>query len=201
MFPKNVELEERYDLKGSTAGRTCEQEDREEKGPGKFLKDKDLQNDVVAELEEGGEAFASGSWGFSVGPKQKDAVMRQLRKDCEFLLSAGVMDNSLLVGVNAKGGRGCRGMRWALDLLVGAERDTESDLSVLRGTRKKERSVFFVGLIDFMSPWNTRKWCERRAKDQDLVIWKSRHCELRASSLLLSEIPGVLGATLHVSNR
>ena len=34
VFPKNVELEERYDLKGSTAGRTCEQEDREEKGPG-----------------------------------------------------------------------------------------------------------------------------------------------------------------------
>jgi len=34
VFPKNVKLEERYDLKGSTAGRTCELEDREEKGPG-----------------------------------------------------------------------------------------------------------------------------------------------------------------------
>jgi len=170
VFPKNVALEERYDLKGSTAGRTCGQEEREEKGPRAILKDNDLQSDVVAELEEGGEAYASGSWGFSVGHRQKDALMWQLRKDCEFLQSVGVMDYSLLVGVKAGGGRGCRGMRWARDLFVGAGRDAESELSVLRGTRKKEKSVFFVGLIDFLSPWNTRKWCERKIKSWYLEV-------------------------------
>jgi hypothetical protein len=37
-------------------------------------------------------------------------------------------------------------------------------LSVFHGKRRGDRAVYYMGLIDFLQPWTTRKVIERRLK-------------------------------------
>jgi len=76
-----LKMHEKYDLKGSTVGR------RVIKGnnvpvSSSVLKDLDLNKKIY------------------VGPENKTAIMDQLQKDTAFLMSVGIMDYSLLLGIH-----------------------------------------------------------------------------------------------------
>ncbi|CAM9731054.1 unnamed protein product, partial [Phaeothamnion confervicola] len=83
VFATGRSLGERYDLKGSTIGRSCSAAQREQ--PRAVLKDLDL--------EGGGRKLR-------LGPREKAALLKQLRADAAFLAGLGLMDYSLLVGVH-----------------------------------------------------------------------------------------------------
>jgi Phosphatidylinositol-4-phosphate 5-Kinase len=95
-------ISERYDLKGSTVGRECTEEEKISKGNNAVLKDLDLAKEVEwiklknAELPSG---LSSTGFGFQFGPTFKSSLLSQLRRDVKLLVECQVMDYSLLVGV------------------------------------------------------------------------------------------------------
>lgn len=94
VFPPTSPLTERYDLKGSTVGRQCSPEHVREHGSQAVLKDLDLlQRSTECHGGKEGQPY------FLVGAEQKQALLRQIRKDVEFLERCSVIDYSLLVGV------------------------------------------------------------------------------------------------------
>ncbi|GMH92153.1 hypothetical protein TrST_g6597 [Triparma strigata] len=101
IFPVNKEMEERYDLKGSTVGRICRETEIEEKGSDAVLKDLNLASSVAQEVRSLGTSSLSKGYGFNIS-FCKSRFIRQLSKDVAFLKSCGVMDYSLLCGVSLK---------------------------------------------------------------------------------------------------
>eukprot|EP00891_Asterochloris_glomerata_P007971 jgi/Astpho2/7971/Aster-06568 len=79
VFPSDVKLHRRYDLKGSTFGRTAA---KKAGNPNTVLKDLDV--DLQLQLD----------------PASYDGLMAQLESDCELLERLKVMDYSLLLGVH-----------------------------------------------------------------------------------------------------
>jgi len=224
VFPARAasSLSERFDLKGSTIGRECSAEDRETKGGRAVLLDKDLarETDLIKSLQEQGRYSKLHGYGFDVGSKAKVALMSQLRRDVDFLVSCNVMDYSLLVGVE----RLLPGGLAASDLqLVGRAREGEFRLQLMRnpnatatsaavavvasqvipplvralaaplafamkllslplfspthdrvvdagpltrisGRRLGTPALYYIGLIDFLQPFNAKKALEYRLK-------------------------------------
>ncbi|GMI17289.1 hypothetical protein TrLO_g661 [Triparma laevis f. longispina] len=101
IFPVNAEIEERYDLKGSTVGRICKQAEIDKKGTSAVLKDLNLASSVASEVRSLGTSSLSKGYGFNISFR-KSRFMRQLSKDVEFLKTCGVMDYSLLCGVKSR---------------------------------------------------------------------------------------------------
>jgi len=97
-------LSERFDLKGSTVGRECTIEERESKGRKAVLQDLDLAREVelVHTLQHKGRYPKAQGHGINIGSSAKSDLMTQLRKDVNFLVACGVMDYSLLVGVEKR---------------------------------------------------------------------------------------------------
>ena len=100
VFPAEASqfISERFDLKGSTVGRECSQEERESKGSHSVLKDMDLLKEVEV-MRSISPAFQLPDCGICIGPVAKAALLSQLRKDLSLLVECSVMDYSLLVGV------------------------------------------------------------------------------------------------------
>eukprot|EP00543_Licmophora_paradoxa_P010317 CAMPEP_0202476846 /NCGR_PEP_ID=MMETSP1360-20130828/93631_1 /ASSEMBLY_ACC=CAM_ASM_000848 /TAXON_ID=515479 /ORGANISM="Licmophora paradoxa, Strain CCMP2313" /LENGTH=261 /DNA_ID=CAMNT_0049104061 /DNA_START=145 /DNA_END=930 /DNA_ORIENTATION=- len=90
-------ITERYDLKGSTVGRECSEEEKRTKGPNAILKDLDLAREV--EVIKSLQSSGSPDYGIHIGAAAKAKLLAQLRRDVKMLLDSGVMDYSLLVGV------------------------------------------------------------------------------------------------------
>eukprot|EP00877_Chromochloris_zofingiensis_P010004 jgi/Chrzof1/5257/Cz15g19070.t1 len=89
MFRTELQIHRRYDLKGSTAGRTVgEHVDKDDASV--TLKDLDL--DYTFKLEQG--------W--------HERLMRQVQADCAFLESCHIMDYSMLLGVHFRGREGAQ---------------------------------------------------------------------------------------------
>lgn len=80
ILPSEVHIHEKYDLKGSTEGRTAGLADAHNVNT--ILKDLDLHIR------------------FRLRAPQYDALVKQLKADCKFLIDAEVMDYSLLMGVH-----------------------------------------------------------------------------------------------------
>jgi len=224
-------ISERFDLKGSTVGRECSEEEKEAKGKNAILKDLDLAREV--ELVKSLTPPKSSSvpkYGLHLGATVKSAMLSQLRRDVRLLVNCGVMDYSLLVGVVnmdrhqldnesmralelseiqesrmelARRARGKKSMERAflssvvtpIRIMIapplflarriwsevdsvfssiltlplpyyGAENPGVNGgvFSVIEGQRSGNRAIFFLGLIDFLQPWTTRKVIERRLK-------------------------------------
>lgn len=95
-------ITERYDLKGSTVGRECSEEERSKKGSNAVLKDLDLAKEVelVKSIDRVGRSSRRATdYGFHLGETTKAALLSQLRRDVRLLVDCKVMDYSLLVGV------------------------------------------------------------------------------------------------------
>lgn len=99
-------ITERYDLKGSTVGRECSEEEKVKKGNNAVLKDLDLAREVETVKSAGSSSRRPTGYGFHLGPTNKAALLSQLRRDVKLLIECQVMDYSLLVGVvNMDSGR------------------------------------------------------------------------------------------------
>ena len=220
-------ISERYDLKGSTVGRECSDEEKLRRGSNAILKDLDLAREVelVRSLER---PQLQASYGFNIGATAKASLLSQLRRDVTLLVECNVMDYSLLVGVvNMNSGhldvasmeafekselyesilrrhtskRKSIGRAMISSLatplrILGAPatffgrrlwEKTEATissiltlplpyygagicgidggtLSLLKGQRNGKRAIFYVGVIDFLQPWTSRKVLERQLK-------------------------------------
>jgi 1-phosphatidylinositol-4-phosphate 5-kinase len=223
-------ISERFDLKGSTAGRECSQQEKEAKGQNAILKDLDLAREVKLVKSLAQPPSRMPEYGFHLGPSKKAALLSQLRRDVRLLAHCRVMDYSLLVGIVnmnphhldnksmralelselqesrielARRTRGKKSLqRVMISSIVAPIRimiapplffgrrvwaDVDSILSsiltrplpyygagicgvnggifsVLEGRRSGNRAIYYMGLIDFLQPWTTRKVIERRLK-------------------------------------
>lgn len=223
-------ITERFDLKGSTVGRECSPKEKEIKGQHAISKDLDLAREVELVKSLAQPPSRTPGYGFQLGPAKKAALMSQLRRDVRLLVSCGVMDYSLLVGiVNMDPHHLDNESLRALELSEIQEsrmeltRQTRSKknierliissvvapiriisapplffgrrawaqlnsvlssiltlplpyygaaicgvnagvFSVEEGRRSGKRAIYFIGLIDFLQPWTTRKALERRLK-------------------------------------
>jgi len=88
VFATNMPIHRRFDLKGSTMGRSASASDKE-KGHRCILKDLDF-----LELNDN----------IKLGSARKRAFLDQIRRDCHLLMSLKIMDYSLLLGVHFEDG-------------------------------------------------------------------------------------------------
>jgi len=90
-------ISERYDIKGSTAGRESSTEELMEKGvQNVVMKDMNLAKEVQR-IRSISKNF--NQYGLNLGARAKASLLSQLRQDALFLSQCGVMDYSLLVGI------------------------------------------------------------------------------------------------------
>jgi hypothetical protein len=97
VFPAEASqfIAERFDLKGSTVGRLCSEEERQQKGSNAVLKDLNLANEMQDPLS----SSRLDEHGLHIGTRSKASLLSQLRQDVNLLIQCGVMDYSLLAGV------------------------------------------------------------------------------------------------------
>jgi len=93
-------ISERFDLKGSTIGRECSEEERINRGNNAILKDLNLSKEF-SHLHRLSPTLNPLEIGLCIGPRAKSSLIVQLKQDANFLDECGVMDYSLLVGVAA----------------------------------------------------------------------------------------------------
>lgn len=138
IFPPEVPLQERYDLKGSWVNR---QSGGMWSKPGKVLKDLDL------------------NYMFQTSPTVGRELARQLEQDAVFLASKNLMDYSLLVGVVHA--------HYDVEPDPNADPEDPYARNVTGGltaARVVGPAVFYVGIIDILQAWNFSKQLERYAK-------------------------------------
>lgn len=92
VFPAEASdfISQMYDLKGSTVGRACSEEEKKRKGPNAVLKDLDLARevDVVRSVRQSGPT----GYGIQLGASAKSKLLAQLRKDVALLQDVRVME-------------------------------------------------------------------------------------------------------------
>lgn len=128
-------ISQRFDLKGSTVGRECSEEEKAKKGSLAVLKDLDLAREVeIVRALENPRSRVPSEYGLHIGLSAKAALLSQLRRDVKLLVECEVMDYSLLVGVvNMDSGR--------LDLQsLEALIRSEMEEKKLQALSKKERA-------------------------------------------------------------
>lgn len=170
---------ERFDLKGSTVGRECSSEERRSKGANAVLKDLDLKREVDEERNNN-----NNKYGIYIGRRNKAALMAQLERDIDLLHRCNVLDYSLLVGVadtednsvkttetsnNTRVPKSLQNFfRWLDSPMpfygAGMTNVYGGDLSSMRGSRRGERVIYYLGIIDFLQPWTVKKRLERDLK-------------------------------------
>jgi len=154
VFPKDVVIHERWDLKGSWVKRhgnagvfvTGRGEVMKKESPLYF--DNDIHH------------------GIELHPAAANAIFRQLKQDANFLANQGLMDYSLLVGVvkarmevldNVVPGE------YSEELLRNLTRDNPFLMDSSGGLRPicvQGASTYYVGMIDVLQRWNLKKKSE-----------------------------------------
>jgi len=187
VFATNLALHKRFDLKGSTLGRTASANERK-KGPRAIYKDLDLI--------ESGLKFRLGRR--PDGVDRKAALMNQLRADCHLLMSLRIMDYSLLVGIHSPALEAAQGLTGTCEPEPEVRRSMSMDMMRARsstsfdvarraagaGTEDVDTGSFnpggiegmtadgtptgdryFIGVIDILMLYTSRKQLEN--------VWKS----------------------------
>ena len=134
-----------FDLKGSTLGRTALKQKLEKERVGIVLKDLDFSNADCLYLSN----------------ETRFALLHQLHFDVEFLESFSVMDYSMLIGIchESKMGRFRRLLSRISLLSLRKRRRTKRD--VLGELKSRDpRVYYFLGIIDFLQPFNRMKFLE-----------------------------------------
>jgi len=135
-------LHERYDLKGSILGRVT-------KEPSDFRKSELVMKDL--------DLLSSGAK-LCMPPRAYKETEGRLERDVAFLRSIGVMDYSLLVGIHFRG-QGIPGFNRLLNLIARHKN---------RAIFGRRRAFYHLGIIDFLQPYNTKKWLETKYKSKVL---------------------------------
>ncbi|KAI0758492.1 SAICAR synthase-like protein [Trametes elegans] len=157
LFPAHKDIHETYDLKGSTVGPEYPEE-KAAQNPRAVLKDLNwIQRRKMLEL----------------GPKKRAPLTEQLRHDSELLKDLGVMDYSLLVGIhNMQRGNRDNVRRnnlrvFSPDMPIinrkkmlgkGPHTIFYQDKGRLRATDETNDNmdtIYYLGVIDILTPYNT----------------------------------------------
>jgi len=194
-------ITERFDIKGSTVGRTCSEEEIKTKKNLAVFKDLDLLKEREKYHRDLRHRWKTG---IEFGERVKSSLLDQLRHDVSLLMSCDVMDYSLLMGIVvldedqkptrmtlAKSSCATDPLRvitspllYIGDNIVSVGGKLLSSvltfpfpyygadlcgvdcgaLSKIEGRRHGKRAIFYLGLIDFLQPWTTRKVIERDMK-------------------------------------
>eukprot|EP00011_Vannellida_sp_DIVA3-517-6-12_P004556 CAMPEP_0114609084 /NCGR_PEP_ID=MMETSP0168-20121206/2908_1 /TAXON_ID=95228 ORGANISM="Vannella sp., Strain DIVA3 517/6/12" /NCGR_SAMPLE_ID=MMETSP0168 /ASSEMBLY_ACC=CAM_ASM_000044 /LENGTH=851 /DNA_ID=CAMNT_0001819995 /DNA_START=199 /DNA_END=2751 /DNA_ORIENTATION=- len=172
VFAQSLAIHERYDLKGSTVGRTAGEEKVREGKASTVYKDLDFQRALI------------------LGPEKAAQLTLQLERDVHFLDRMDIMDYSLLVGVHSV----TKKQELQLKALQEAQaEDKLSDISEISDVSEEAddprllKSIFtldrggygatdqnnqpvpeiyFLGVIDILQPYNLAKQAEH--------AWKAR---------------------------
>lgn len=163
VFPASSagQIEEKFDLKGSTLGRECSEEERLSKGKDAILKDLDLAKEM--NVEDQSNDIQRGI--FALGSSRKAALFDQLKRDIALLVSCSVIDYSLLVGVEPVAQVELQTGSSVLTAKGTRSSDVDGgELSIMEGLRKGLPAVYYFGLIDFLQPFNAKKMIEWRVK-------------------------------------
>jgi len=142
LFPSDVTIHLKFDLKGSTHGRKASKKERAKKSP-TF---KDL--DFLAMVPEG----------FHIDPETYTALMSTIEKDCSLLESNDNMDYSLLLGVH-----NLDKAQRELDSKI-LETDSNLQGGIPATNSKGERLLIFVGIIDILQYYSPFKMFEHTFK-------------------------------------
>lgn len=157
IFGTNLPIHERFDLKGSTVGRSsvgsADGARRPPLPPSTTAKDNDL-----------------GTRRFHVGAGKRNAILWQLKRDVDFLAGQGSMDYSLLVGVHMGTARDAKAVdqKWAArsapwPVFMGLADSADGGIQA-RGLPAGLEEVYFMGIIDITASWGMRKRAERAVK-------------------------------------
>jgi len=144
-FYTSLPIHEKYDLKGSTVGRSATDEEKEKEQENAILKDLDIKRKI------------------KLGKELKQLFLEQLEADAKFLEESNVMDYSFLLGISRidpknplppepieEGSRPQISSIW--------KRDYGGIFSVDRD------EVYFFTIIDIFQQWNVRKKVENSFK-------------------------------------
>ena len=166
VFATPNKIHEKFDLKGSTVGRAATQQERRKQTCTK--KDLDVNRPI------------------RVGPARRALLMDQMRRDCDFLKKASIMDYSFLLGIHrpdgqvvaassAQQGAAASTARTGRTPMPGpqaAPGATEDErcftayqggmlsLPLPDGGGAAEREVYYVGIIDILQEYNLWKRSE-----------------------------------------
>ena len=138
VFKSGLEIHSRYDLKGSTHGRsTNESEDYS-------IPRKDID-------------FNLSGTKINVGSEIKEALLKQIELDCEFLSNNNINDYSLLLGIHY--------LKNDLEIPIDEgvplyERNLGGILS------EDKKMIYFIGIIDILTVFNFTKRLEFMVKTQ-----------------------------------
>ncbi|CDJ43485.1 phosphatidylinositol-4-phosphate 5-kinase, putative [Eimeria tenella] len=167
-FHTPVEIHRRYDLKGSTQGRSLPPELRSD--PTVARKDNDMARD--------GEMI-------EIGQERKKMFIEQLTIDAAFLRDHGIMDYSLLLGISyascSQDSNVCQNGFLLNDEEIRASQSTlmNSSSSIgggtdferpfwsrdLGGMQSTDRTkLYYVGIIDILTHWTAKKKLEHVAR-------------------------------------
>jgi 1-phosphatidylinositol-4-phosphate 5-kinase len=200
-------IHQRYDLKGSTVGRSVSEAER--KKPTVILKDLDFLNETKS---------------MKIGAERKNVLITQIRADCCFLQFLGVMDYSLLLGIHFRDDHETNTIvpstrtsspgdtRHAARTLIktgslafsAPEKTHTSDFqqhdggwcsqeTLPNGQLVTGKEIYFVGIIDYLQFYNTRKRTETILKGftynrheisaVDPKFYSSRFCNFMCSMM------------------
>mmetsp|Transcript_20458 Transcript_20458/g.25839 ORF Transcript_20458/g.25839 Transcript_20458/m.25839 type:complete len:405 (-) Transcript_20458:111-1325(-) len=144
-------LQKKYDLKGSSVGRTASIKESAKSCP--VLKDNDLKN---AETK------------IKLGKKSKRKLLRILERDVAFLNSMNLMDYSILLGIHHSSSS--EGRRRSLPLQKVFQAPVRCLWNKFLMTKPSKvhharfcsgnNQILFLGIIDILQRYNTRKYLE-----------------------------------------
>ncbi len=185
-------IRRRFDLKGSSVGRTARRRGERAPQPGAVWKDLDLRVP------------------FAVESAARDAIVEQLRRDVRLLRRARTLDYSLLIGTHSpapadddEAGGGADGAAAGADDTDGGDGDDDDDDDgddeglgvppwslesppwssrpdggVCSEGARECGELYYLGLIDTLTPWGARKACEWALKQ--LLHWCGRGASARS---------------------
>jgi len=135
VFDTPLKIHQRFDLKGSSVGRSATAEEKAELGDNVILKD----NDVVSAKRK---IYLDGV--------EKKLLSKQLDADVEFLQRLSLIDYSFLVGVHIPSA-----VQQPLNLAQAMDEATEDQTGETTEVHRDEK--YFMGIIDILQPYDYRK--------------------------------------------
>ncbi len=193
IFPKDVAIHERYDLKGSWVMRHG-QAGVQVTGRGQVMRKESplyLDNDIHQSIE--------------LHPAAAKAIFKQLKSDAQFLCSQNLMDYSLLIGVVKSRMEVLDNVvpiEYSTELLANMTRDNPFLLDKTGGLRPvyvEGASTYYLGLIDVLQKWDfwkkaeyyTKTWVLGYEREGISAIESKRYCKRFVDRVVHKMFPGV----------
>jgi 1-phosphatidylinositol-4-phosphate 5-kinase len=140
VFNAGYEIDARYDLKGSTYGRTTDED----------------EDHTVARKDVD---FTNSGEKICLGPHLKARLLEQIAKDCDFFVGLNAIDYSLLLGIHNLSSRTGSPPKRRSSFSSGLADPEHGGMKASDGS-----CIYFMGIIDVFTNYNTKKKIEHAWK-------------------------------------